>query len=106
MMKFWWSAVFGATLVVSVSAQDVVDAPPIPPPTQSGEPLEPEVTIIQRDDGTVYEYRVGGQVYMTKVVPTKGPAYYFVDQDGDGRLDAQRYGPGEISVPQWILFRW
>lgn len=87
-------------------AQETVDAPPLPPPLQSGEALEPDVTIIQRDDEKVYEYRVSGRVYMVKVVPVVGPAYYFLDQDGDGELDATRYGPEEVSVPQWVLFRW
>jgi hypothetical protein len=98
-----------ALVLVAASAalaQEMVDAPPPPPPLQSGEPLEPEVTIIQREDETVYEYRVNGEVYMVKIVPTAGPAYYFLDQDGDGQLDAQKYGPGEVSVPQWVLFRW
>lgn len=87
-------------------AQEAVEAPPPPPVLQSGEALEPEVTIIQRKDETVYEYRVNGSVYMVKVVPAAGPPYYFLDQDGDGKLDAQKYGPGEVSVPQWVLFRW
>lgn len=87
-------------------AQEALDPPPLPAPLQSGEALETEVTIVQRDDETVYEYRVNGRMYMTKVVPKRGPAYYFLDQDGDGRLDAQRYGPEEIGIPQWVLFRW
>ena len=86
----------------SVGAQQASDAPP--PSDDSA--LQPEVTIIQRDDETAYEYKVGGQVYMVKVVPVVGPAYYFLDQDGDGELDATRSGPEEVSVPQWVLFRW
>jgi hypothetical protein len=83
-----------------------VDAPPPPPPLRSGEALEPEVTIIQQDDRTVYEYRVNGQTYMVKIVPTQGPPYYLIDQDGDGQLESRRFGPEELQVPMWVLFRW
>lgn len=92
-------------LTVAAESPTVIDAPAPPPPLQSGEALDPEVTIIQRDDRTVYEYSVGGQVYMVKVVPRRGKPYYFLDRNGDGELDARRYGPGEIDVPQWVLFR-
>jgi hypothetical protein len=102
--------VLALAMTGSVTAQQQpLEAPPPPPPLRSGEPLEalePEVTIIQRGDETLYEYRVSGQLYMVKVVPAKGPPYYFLDQNGDGQLDAQRYGPGEVSIPQWVLFRW
>lgn len=82
-------------------------APPPPPQVQSGEVLEePEVTIKQTDKGTVHRYSVNGQVYMVKVVPTAGPAYYFIDSDGDGRLDARVDDIHNISVPQWVLFSW
>mgnify|MGYP001813073513 CR=1 FL=1 len=53
--------------------REAVDAPPPPPPVRSGEPLDPDVTIVQQDDRTIYEYRVNGQTYMVKVVPAKGP---------------------------------
>ena len=98
---------FLVSLPLGVLAQSPteIEAPPPPPPLRSGEALDPEVTIIQRDDRTVYEYAVNGQVYMVKVVPDGGKPYYFLDRDGDGELDEQRYGPGETSVPQWVLFR-
>jgi len=43
---------------------------------------------------------------MVKVVPQAGPAYYFIDSDGDGRLDARVNDIHNISVPQWVLFSW
>ncbi len=81
-------------------------APPPPPQVKSGEVLEPEVTIEQTDKGTVHRYSVNGQVYMVKVVPEAGPPYYFIDSDGDGRLDARVDDIHNISVPQWVLFSW
>ena len=82
-----------------------LSAPPPPPPLRSDEALDPEVTIIQRDDRTVYEYAVNGQIYMVKVVPRRGKPYYLLDRDGDGELDGERFDPEETSIPQWVLFR-
>jgi hypothetical protein len=83
-----------------------ISAPPPPPPLQSGEPLEPEVTIRRTDRETIYEYRRNGQLFLVRVQPSYGPPYHFVDVNGDGELD---YRPGEPirdNINQWILFRW
>ncbi len=80
--------------------------PKLPPKVQSGQVLEPEVTIRETKKGKVHRYSVNGQVYMVKVVPEAGPPYYFIDSDGDGRLDARVNDIHNISVPQWVLFSW
>lgn len=71
-------------------------------------PFEPEVTITQRGDDTVEEFRAHGQLYMIKVKPKRGAPYYLVDMDGDGTLESRRgdLGESDVVVPQWILFRW
>ena len=85
---------------------EAVPAPPVlPEPVQSGEALEPEVTIIESDKGTIYEYRANGALYMVKVQPVAGPAYYMYDTDGDGQLDVRQNRPWDNYVPQWVLFR-
>jgi hypothetical protein len=102
----WVSA---CTWLTSVSADDqegVPEPPEIPPALESGEALEPEVTIIKRKEGVISEYRINGHLYMVKVQPAVGPAYYLHDRDGDGELDARSNDPDAVSVPQWILFRW
>jgi hypothetical protein len=65
---------------------------------------DPEVTIIQRPDMTITEYRSGGQVYMIKVDPDVGPPYYLIDRNRDGEWD-ERMGP-DITAPQWTIFEW
>lgn len=80
--------------------------PPPPPAVQSGEVLEPEVTIIQREDAEVEEYRLNGRLYMIKVKPVVGPAYYLMDDDGDGRLESRFDGLSAPVVPRWVLFSW
>jgi len=82
---------------------------PLPPPerVEHDEELEPEVTIIQREDATVEEYRVNGRLYMVKVTPVVGKPYYFVDRDGDGLMESRMsdlYNP--TRVPQWVIFSW
>ncbi len=105
-----------ATLLCStaVMAQDAApvefDEPPPPPdPMISGQPmeLEPQVTIVRRDDATIEEYRINGHLYLVKVKPVVGPVYYLMDSDGNGSMDqrmSQLYD--EPIIPKWVLFSW
>ena len=71
------------------------------------EGLEPEVTIIQKGENVIEEYRLNGNLYMIKVTPTKGRPYYLVDSDGDGSLDVRRNNIEEdIAIPRWTIFEW
>lgn len=101
----------------SISAEEALDTPPglapapelpdLPEPVQSGETLEPDITIIEKAQETVQEYRVNGRLYMVKVTPRRGAAYYLVDNDGDGQLETRTGDPAaEIVVPQWIILSW
>jgi hypothetical protein len=86
--------------------QQAVDTPPVPPPLQSGEPLEPEVTIRRTPREVVYEYRRNGQLFLVRVQPRVGPPYHFVDVNGDGELDYRPGEPVRDNIQQWILWRW
>jgi hypothetical protein len=81
------------------------DAPP--PTTGMEEDMQPEVSIIKRDDAVVQEYRINGALYMIKVVPRLGVPYYLIDTTGDGELNARRseLDPA-LVVPSWMIFRW
>ncbi len=87
---------------------EAVPPPPdIPEPVQSGQPIEPDVTIIRKDDAVIEEYRVNGILYMVKITPDAGKPYYLIDRDGDGSLETRHRGIKEgPTVPQWILFSW
>jgi len=69
--------------------------------------MEPEVTITKRNDAVVHEYRMNGQLYMVKIIPSRGYPYYLMDTDGDGLLES-RYNQIDpaLLVPRWMLFRW
>lgn len=79
----------------------------IPPSIGVDEELQPEVSIIKRDDAEVHEYRMNGELYMIKIIPVVGPPYYLFDSNGDGDLDARRteLDPAFV-VPSWMIFRW
>ncbi|WP_462319917.1 DUF2782 domain-containing protein [Halochromatium sp.] len=83
------------------------EVPSIPGRYAGDSASAPEVTITETDEGTVYEYRVKGQVYMVKVQPIVGPPYFLLDTNGDGVLDVQeRRQTPDLAVPQWLLFSW
>ena len=88
-------------------AKEDLLVPPPPAKLQSGEPIEPEVTIIQKKDATEERYSINGQVYAVKITPVGGPAYYLIDSDGDGSLETTQDDIERgLSVPKWILFSW
>lgn len=94
---------------VPAAAEDKPELTDIPPPLPENteETLEPGVTIVQGEKALVKEYRRNGVVYMLKVIPDVGPAYYLIDTDGDGSLETtQTDWNAPLPVPQWILFSW
>jgi Protein of unknown function (DUF2782) len=86
--------------------EPVPEPPELPDPLETGENIEPVVTIIRKEDAVIEEYRVNGQLYMVKVTPAIGPVYYLKDMDGNGVMDATRYELEDMAVPQWVLFTW
>ena len=78
------------------------------PQTAGGESLpvpDGAVAAVHTEDNgdVVTEYRVQGQLRMVKVVPFRGPTYYLVDSDGDGRMDPAK---GETPTTWFKLFSW
>lgn len=73
------------------AAEDIDPAAPPPiapiPPKVPGEEIEPSVVITEREGERIEEYSLNGRTYMVKVTPVKGPAYYYLDEDGDGELE-------------------
>lgn len=62
-----------------------------------------EVVRVQDNGDVVHEYRVQGQLRMVKVVPVRGPTYYLVDRNGDGRLSPE---DGDVPATYYKLFGW
>jgi len=93
-------------MTTPVSAAE--DVPPPPEmPAGSEQPLtEENITIIQKKNMRIEEHRVNGQLRYAKITPSKGPAYYMFDSDGDGLLDSRHNDLDNPPIQQWILFRW
>ncbi len=69
--------------------------------------LEPEVTIVQRGDKVIEEYRLNGNLYMIKITPSMGVPYYLLDSDGDGVLETRRNDlDPDVLIPRWTIFEW
>ncbi len=92
------------------TSDPVPEPPELPLPIESGEvlePEEPEITIKRRGPKTIQEYRINGALYMVKIVPDVGPAYYLVDTNGDGNMDVRHSNvERNLKIPQWVLLRW
>ncbi len=85
----------------------VPEPPDLPLPVQSDKELEPDITIIRKGEKTIQEYRINGQLYMIKVIPKIGPAYYFIDSNGDGNLDVKTSDLDKgLYINQWKLLEW
>jgi len=95
-----------ATPAPSQAPAAKADVPPPPTVTDdgTGSGAEPEVRIIQKGNEKWEEYRLNGKLYMVKVTPAVGPAYYLIDQEGNGQL--KQVDPNRrIVTPQWVLKR-
>lgn len=80
---------------------------PIPPKIQE-EQIEPTVTIREEEGRQIEEYRMNGQVYMVKITPIGGIPYYYIDTDGDGRLelDTTQQALNPVQPVHWKLLEW
>jgi hypothetical protein len=96
---------------------DLEKPPPIPPeepgdvpipPKIQGEQIEPTVTIREEEDRTIEEYSYKGQVYMVKITPRGGVPYYYIDTDGDGKLelDLDKQALNPVQPVYWKIKEW
>lgn len=119
----WMACLFlvlaSVSLSVPLRAQDDLEKPPpippestedvpIPPKVQE-EQIEPTVTIREEEERLIEEYRMNGRLYMVKVTPKKGGVpYYYVDTDGDGKLelDADQQALNPVQPVHWKIIEW
>ncbi len=85
----------------------VVEEEPLPPKIQD-EQLEPTVTIREEEDRRIEEYKMNGRVYMIKVTPKEGVPYYYIDSDGDGKLelDLDQQALNPVQPVHWKIKEW
>lgn len=86
--------------------QPVPEPPPPPPGYELDPAFEPQVTILKRGTDTVEEYRIGGQLYMIRIIPAVGRPYYLVDHKGDGKFERQDAFDSRTRPPMWVIHTW
>jgi hypothetical protein len=119
MKRKWTTLIVASTLVFGLAAaeQDAqqddgqaadLAAPPPIPPKVPGEEFAPSVVITQRGEDRIEEYSREGRVYMVKITPIVGPAYWYMDDDGDGQLELQgsNRGQGPVRPVYWKIKEW
>lgn len=97
--KRWTSRAIGAVLAVLCAT---VVAPALAADGQAS-PRGRDVTIIEGQDRTVYEYRQNGELRAIRIVPSRGRPYYLVPADstrGYGNLEK-----ADMLIPKWILLQ-
>jgi len=100
-------------LLLALAVQDPAPAQPVqeaPIPAKevvaAAKDDPPTVSIRTEGNGDrVEEYRQNGRVYMVKVTPSRGPAYYLMDTDGNGKLNRDDRDP-RVSPVHWTIYEW
>jgi hypothetical protein len=78
-----------------------------PPQVKEGKKVpEPEIVTRKAGSDTIHEYRISGRLYQQKVQPAKGPAYYLIDEKGEGKFTRVDGPEPKIAVPMWVLLEW
>ncbi len=67
---------------------------------------QPQVTITDRGQSQVEEFRIGGQLFMLRITPPHGHPYYLIDSNGDGELETRRNPHDDPPVAQWPILKW
>jgi len=112
-----WICAIALASALAAGAQAQTPPPVVPPPPPmpqsapeiAGDPeLEPQVTIIRRDNETREEVRVNGQLRYIKVTPRFGPPYYLVPTGTGSGGPFLRYDSLDTGLrpPMWLLFSW
>lgn len=110
------AALLAAGTVVAQQPEPARDDAPPPPPireplppkvTDPDDQIEPQVRIRREEERTVEEYVTStGQVYMVRVKPVGGPAYYMIDTTGDGILNIRHDRFEPVKPVYWKIFEW
>lgn len=107
------STALAATLSAALAgAQPAPPPPPLsdetatPAPFAGDPALEPQVTIIRRDNDTVEEVRIGGELRFMRVTPRHGRPYFLVPDPNGGQFIRRYSLDTSVKVPMWMLFSW
>ena len=77
---------------------------PPPPPDVADPDLEPQVTIIRREDQVVEEVRVKGELRYVRVTPRHGRPYFLIPDANGATFIRRESTDSTLKVPMWVLF--
>jgi hypothetical protein len=115
MRKFLVAVIAAVPLAVLAQSQErpkpkgteVVDTVEAPSKVKAGESLlDDAVTTRKSGTDTIQEFRLKGKMYKQRVQPASGPAYYLVDEKGEGKWTRVDGPDAKISVPMWVVKEW
>ena len=86
--------------------QPVEELPSPPEVKDTDASRDVKVTTRQSGTDTIEEYRIGGRLYKQRIQPASGPAYYLVDEKGEGKFTRVDGPDLKIAVPTWVLLTW
>src|SRR5438045_9576348 len=78
--------------------------PPPAPDLASDADLEPQVTIIRRENDVLEEVRIQGELRFVKVTPRNGRPYYLIPDVGGHAFLRRDSLDISLTVPMWVLF--
>ncbi|HQR12392.1 MAG TPA: DUF2782 domain-containing protein [Casimicrobiaceae bacterium] len=88
------------------AASPAAASPPVREEYRGSPDDEPQVTTIRKENETVEEVRIGGELRYVRVTPRHGVPYFLVPS-GNGRTFNRMDSLGSgLSVPMWMLFSW
>ena len=88
-----------------IPAESTPAVPPPAPPYLATDPeLEPQITIIKREDSTVEEVRVRGELRYVRVTPNHGRPYFLIPDPGGNTFIRRDSLDIQLKVPMWVLF--
>ncbi len=104
-------ALFSSSVIIAeepVETTEMIEVPEMPMPVEDGEPMDADITITRKGKKTIHEYSVNGKIYKIKIIPDVGPAYYFIDPDGDGEMEEVMASDldDKLKINQWTIFSW
>ena len=109
--------VFSAIICVPAHAQSlerprpkdvqVIENLATPPQVKDDKTVpDPDVTTRKAGGDTITEYRIKGRLFQQKIQPASGPAYFLIDEKGEGKFTRVDGPDVKYSVPMWVLLEW
>ena len=86
--------------------QDSAPAEVLDQNVQEQTEVPPEVTVRREGDNVVEEFRRNGRIFLIRVTPPNGQAYYLQDRGEEGEMEVSDQLDTQNEVSKWRVFQW